>query len=41
MRKRRAQAAKLCPWAAVIIKIEGGYICFESANDADVWRRQV
>lgn len=36
----RSQAAKACPWAAVIIKVDGGYMCFESVNDADTWSAQ-
>jgi hypothetical protein len=38
--KRRSQAVKICPWAAVIIKVDGGYMCFESTNDADAWKAQ-
>ncbi|MGH6625128.1 MAG: hypothetical protein ACRECD_01050 [Burkholderiaceae bacterium] len=38
--KTRATAVRRCPWAAVIIKVDGGYMAFESVNDADVWRRQ-
>jgi hypothetical protein len=34
------QARKLAPWAAVIIKVEGGYLAFESAEEARIWRRQ-
>jgi hypothetical protein len=36
----RKQAEKECPWAAKIAKVEGGYMCFESINDYETWRRQ-
>lgn len=36
----RRTAKRRCPWAAVIVKVEGGYRCFESRNDARTWRRQ-
>jgi hypothetical protein len=36
----RYQARKLCPWAAVIAAVHGGYLCFESVSDYVVWRRQ-
>lgn len=38
--KTRKQALAACPWAAVIIKVDGGYQCFESVTDADTFRRQ-
>lgn len=36
----RRTAAKLCPWAAKIVKVEGGFIAFESVADYATWRRQ-
>lgn len=36
--KRAAQ--KSCPWASVIVKVTGGYRCFESVTDADTWKNQ-
>jgi hypothetical protein len=36
----RAQAKKECPWAAVIVKAEGGYWCFESRADYTTWKEQ-
>jgi hypothetical protein len=33
-------ARKLCPWAARVIKVEGGYLCFESETDYLIWRHQ-
>lgn len=38
--KTRAQAEKLAPWAAEIIKVEGGYMAFESAAEADMHKGQ-
>jgi len=34
------QAEQGAPWAAEIIEVEGGYMAFESAADADLWRGQ-
>lgn len=36
----RYAAKKLAPWAAVIAKVEGGFLAFESVTDYDVWKRQ-
>jgi hypothetical protein len=33
-------AAKVCPWAARIVKVEGGYMCFESVTDYETWQNQ-
>jgi len=38
--KTRAQALKTCPWAAKIVKVEGGYHCFESVQDYLTWKAQ-
>ena len=38
--KTRKQAADACPWASEIIKVDGGYMCFESVEDARIWRAQ-
>jgi hypothetical protein len=38
--KNRKQAFSRCPWAAVIIKVEGGYKCFESMKEYKIWRDQ-
>lgn len=35
-----SDARKACPWAAVFCKTETGYLCFESVQDADTWRKQ-
>jgi len=34
------QARQACPWAAVIVRADGGFMCFESVNDAAVWIEQ-
>jgi hypothetical protein len=36
----RNTAKRRCPWAAVIAKVEGGYLAFESINDYRTWRNQ-
>ena len=36
----RHQAAKECPWASKIVKVCGGYMCFESVNDYNTWNNQ-
>jgi hypothetical protein len=36
----RKAAANACPWAAVIVKVCGGYMCFESRADYATWRGQ-
>lgn len=36
----REDAETQCPWAAVIVEVEGGWKCFESVADAEVWQGQ-
>lgn len=36
----RKQAAAECPWAAKIVKVDGGYMCFEAVTDYETWRAQ-
>lgn len=38
--KSRGVAQRKAPWAAIISKVEGGYMVFESIDDWQVWRRQ-
>lgn len=38
--KSRRQARKLAPWAADYVKVDGGYMAFESMTDADTFRAQ-
>ena len=30
-----------CPWACVMIAVEGGIMCFESWDDYKTWENQV
>ena len=36
----RYRARKECPWASVITRVIGGYICFESKQDYKIWKKQ-
>lgn len=36
----RRAALLECPWAVEIVSADGGYWCFESPDDARVWRAQ-
>jgi len=38
--KDRRTAARHCPWAAKIVKVFGGYMCFESMMDYEIWKNQ-
>ena len=38
--KTRKTAVKLATWACKIIKIEGGYMAFESWDDYKIWKNQ-
>lgn len=38
--KDRKTAAKRCPRACKIVKVEGGYMAFESLTDYETWRKQ-
>lgn len=38
--KDRKEAQKKAPWAAKIVKVEGGYRAFESTQDYEVWKKQ-
>lgn len=29
-----------CPWACKIVKVEGGWRCFESIDDYNTWQAQ-
>jgi len=39
--KTRRTAVKRAPWACWIVKVEGGYMAFESATDYKTWKNQV
>lgn len=36
----REQAEQVAPWAAEIVEAEGGYMAFESVDDAAAWGNQ-
>lgn len=38
--KSRKTAIRKAPWAAKIVKVEGGYLAFESMADYQTWKRQ-
>ena len=38
--ERLEDAEVECPWAATIIEAEGGFWCFESVQDAEIWENQ-
>lgn len=38
--KTAAEARKLAPWAAKVVKVDGGYRAFESIADYETWKRQ-
>lgn len=38
--KSRKEAENECPWSSKIAKVCGGYMCFESVNDYDIWDNQ-
>lgn len=33
-------AKKLAPWAAKVVKVEGGFMAFESIQDYKTWKNQ-
>lgn len=36
----REEAFEMCPWAAEVFEVEGGFMCFESMTDAETWEVQ-
>lgn len=36
----RKTAWEKCPWAAKIVKVEGGFMAFESLTDYRTWKNQ-
>jgi hypothetical protein len=34
------QAYELAPWAAIVVKVEGGWMAFESMSDYETWSKQ-
>lgn len=35
------EAEKQCPWAAIIVEVEGGWLAFEDTRDYETWRAQL
>lgn len=35
------EALEQAPWAAKIVKVDGGWLAFESVADYETWQRQV
>ena len=40
MTESRYKARKTYPWAAKIVRVCGGYLCFESVCDYKIWKNQ-
>lgn len=38
--KSRKTAWRRAPWAAKIVKVEGGFMAFEFVSDWQIWRNQ-
>jgi hypothetical protein len=38
--KSRSTAKRRAPWACKIVKVEGGFMAFESWEDFEVWHNQ-
>ena len=38
--KTKKEAFGECPWACECVKVVGGFQCFESWVDADIWKNQ-
>ena len=38
--KTRKTAVKRATWASKIVKVEGGYMAFESWDDYKIWKNQ-
>jgi hypothetical protein len=38
--KTRRTAVRRAPWAAMLSKVVGGWIAFESVGDYDIWLNQ-
>lgn len=36
----RNTAKRRCPWAAKIVRVDGGWLAFESVDDWRTWRNQ-
>lgn len=38
--KTAKEARKIAPWADKIVKVEGGYLAFESVSEYKIWKNQ-
>jgi len=38
--ENRKEAKEECTWASKIVKVVGGYWCFESISDYEIWNNQ-
>jgi hypothetical protein len=38
--KTKQEALAECPWATECFEVVGGWICFESVQDAETWSNQ-
>lgn len=38
--KNFSEAFKECPWATDVITVVGGYMCFETETDYEIWKNQ-
>jgi len=38
--KRAREAKKKAPWAAKVVKCDGGYLAFETITDYQTWKAQ-
>jgi hypothetical protein len=36
----RKEAINECPWTGKVVKVVGGYMCFESIADYEIWKNQ-
>lgn len=39
--KHLRTAKKQCPWASKIVRVVGGFRCFESWDDYYTWQKQI
>lgn len=38
--KNKKEAQKKAPWAEKLVKVSYGYMCFESTQDYETWKKQ-
>lgn len=37
---KKSDALKECPWASKVVKVDSGYLAFESIEDYKTWKNQ-